>query len=195
MPAVRNQSVCDGKEGWQLADSVFQAFLSRQYVEAQELSAASDVVELLPFGDGTQWPDRYLAQFTCNGVVRSADGAISVQLAQFLVGIVFPGDYLRAVEPMRIITWLGPRDVVHPNVKPPWVCLGRISPGTGLVDLLYQVFEIITYQNFAAADALDSHAAEWARRHQHLLPVDRRPLKRRTNLTAAITSLPQEHKP
>ena len=175
-----------------MVDSVFQAFLSQQHAEAQKLSAASDVVELLPLCDSAARPDRYLAKFTCNGVLRSADGTISVQLAEFLVGIVFPCDYLQKVDPLRIVTWLGPNKIVHPNVRPPWICTGRISTGTGLVDLVYQVFEIITYRNFAAQDALDSHAAEWARHNQHLFPVDRRPLKRRTHSAATTTSAPKE---
>jgi hypothetical protein len=59
--------------------------------------------------------------------------------------------------------------------------VGRLVPGTSLVDLLYQVHEIVTYQKVTMRedDALNPAACGWARTHQHLFPIDRRPLRRR----------------
>ena len=50
----------------------------------------------------------------------------------------------------------------------------------GLVEILYQIFEIITYGKVTMneADALNKDACRWARRHTQLFPIDKRPLKR-----------------
>ena len=61
----------------------------------------------------------------------------------------------------------------------PFICPGRIVPGMSLVDLLYQVYEILTYQKLTTHDALNREAAAWARANQGRFPTDRRPLKRR----------------
>ncbi|MCZ6695710.1 MAG: hypothetical protein O7A63_04125, partial [Acidobacteria bacterium] len=57
---------------------------------------------------------------------------------------------------------------------------GWLKPGTSLVDLLMQCFEIITYNNFNTVEknALNSEACCWARQNRKDLPIDTRPLKR-----------------
>jgi len=159
------------------SDPVFTAFLARQYEEGMALAAASDLVELWPFTGRP--PDRYVARFSCTGLVRF--GSRVVEYRGFEVGIWFPSDYLRRAEPSQVLTWLGPREVFHPNIshRLPFICVGRLTAGTGLVDLLYQCFEIITWQKVTMRedDALNPGACGWAREHQDRLPVDRRPLK------------------
>ena len=99
----------------------------------------------------------------------------------FTVGIWFPPTYLRQANPFQTLTWLGPRNTWHPNIASDAgaICVGHITPGMGLVDLLYQVFEIITYTKVTMHDALNHDAAAWARDNVHRFPVDRRPLRRR----------------
>jgi hypothetical protein len=55
-----------------------------------------------------------------------------------------------------------------------------LAPGTPLVDLIYQVFEIVTYNKVTMAEnnALNRDACVWCRGHLDRLPVDRRALKR-----------------
>jgi hypothetical protein len=73
--------------------------------------------------------------------------------------------------------------VFHPNIsdKAPFICVGKLAPNTPLVDILYQCFEIITYNKVTMRedDALNTEACVWARENQHRFPIDRRPLKRR----------------
>jgi hypothetical protein len=161
-------------------DPVLRAFLVRQEAEGAALAAASDLLELVPIG--AEPASLYLATFRCKGLVRAADGAVR-ESDRFEVGIAFPPDYLRRIDPIEVVTWLGPRNVFHPNIsdRGPFICVGRLAPGMPLVDLLYQVFEIITYQKVTMRedDALNADACAWARRHRDRLPVDRRPLKRR----------------
>ena len=161
-------------------DKVFESFLKRQYEEGIALAASSDLLELYPISGDP--PDRYIAKFRCKGLVRGR-GEDAVEADHFEVGIWFPSDYLRRAEPFQVLTWLGPVDVFHPNIsdRAPFICVGKLAPNTRLVDILYQCFDIITYNKVTMRedDALNRDACAWARMHQHRFPVDRRPLKRR----------------
>jgi hypothetical protein len=165
-----------------MRDSVLIAFLERQYDLGRELASRSNLLELFPLGHPPV--QYYVARFSCKGLVRSANGTI-VEGNRFEVGIHFPLDYLRRVEPGLVLTWLEPHNAFHPNIRAPFICVGRVAPGTGLVDLLYQVYEIITYWKVTMRedDALNLDACAWARRNQHRFPVDRRPLKNREPAT------------
>ena len=172
-----------------MSDRVLAAFLRKQYTEGQALVAESNLVQLTPLGEPA---NRYVAEFTCTGLVEAAPGRIE-QADAFAVGIWFPDDYLRVVNPLRVVTWLAPRTIWHPNISATSsaVCVGRIEPGTSLVDLIYQVYEIITWQRVTMRedDALNHAACQWARAHRDRFPVDRRPLKRQPRgLGAAVVT-------
>jgi len=172
-----------------MSDRVFEAFLACQRDQALVLTQDSDVLHLVPIGDP---PDRYLALFTCCGLVRDAAGPI-VEADRFEVGICFHHDYLRSASTFRVLTWLGPRHIWHPNISNelPAVCVGHLAPGTSLVDILYQLHEMITWNKFNMRedDSLNPAACQWARHNLARLPVDRRPLKRRA-LDLRLADLP-----
>jgi hypothetical protein len=162
-----------------MSDPIYTAFLERQYRQGMELAAETDLLDLFPIMDGHSPPCRFVAAFHCVTLVRQDDGTVS-ETTDSAVGIYFPPNYLRCVEPQQIVTMLAPTNIFLPNVRWPTICLGHISPGsTELVDLLYQTFEILTGRNWSSQDALDPMAAAWARNNQDHLPTDRRPLKRR----------------
>jgi len=164
-----------------VSDPVFEGFLKQQFRQGMALAQQSDLLDLQPMDPGKETPSRYLARFHCKGLVRERSGSV-VEASEFHVGIWFPSDYLRQVDPLKVITWLHPLNVWHPNIALglPVICLGRIAPATELVDLLYEIYEVITYQNWAPHDGLNPEACQWARNHQDRFPTDRRPLKRRT---------------
>lgn len=161
-------------------DHVFNAFLMRQWEEARPLNAASDLVRIRPFS-GTP-PNRYLVEFRCTGLVTADDGAV-VEADRFTAGIWFPSDYLRRADPFEVLTWLWPPNVFHPNISDtaPLVCIGRLTRGTPLVEIVYRLFDLITFNNVTMVehDALNRRACAWTRENRHRMPVDRRPLKRR----------------
>jgi hypothetical protein len=165
-------------------DRVYEAFLAAQRAEGEALAAASDLVTIEPVGSDS---DRYLVRFSCTGLVRTLTGDVA-EARRFEVGIWFPPDYLRRAVPWEVLTWLGPRRVLHPNIsdRGPFICVGRLSPGTSLVDLVFQCYEIITYQKVTMRedDALNHWACVWARDNQHRFPIDRRPLKRAVRAVA-----------
>lgn len=162
-----------------MTDKIFEAFLRRQYQEGMALAAASDLLDLIPL-DGPP-PQHYLARLCCKGLVRTDAGQV-VEADRFEAGIWFPDDYLRQADPFKILKWFGPRRFFHPNARAPFICVGRLTPGTSLVDILYQLFEIISYNKVTMRedDALNKDACAWARRNQRLFPIDPRPLKRRS---------------
>ena len=156
-------------------DPVLEAFLQQQFQQGMVLAEQSDLLELVPLAK-----DRYIARYQSKGLVCAPSGEI-VDAADFAVGIWFASDYLWEVHPAQLLTWLHPHNVWHPNIRSPAICVGHISPGMEISDLLYQCFEMITYHNWSAHDPLNPEAAQWARNnHQDRFPVDRRPLKRRT---------------
>jgi len=164
----------------EMLDKIYTAFLERQYQEGMALARASDLLDLSPL-DGLP-PQHYVVQYYCKGLVRPARGEV-VEADYFEVGVWFPSDYLRRAEPFQVLRWFGPPYVFHPNIsdKAPFICVGRLAPGTPLVDILYQCFEIITFNKVTMRedDALNKDPCAWARRNQYRFPVDRRPLKRR----------------
>jgi hypothetical protein len=158
-------------------DRIREAFLSRQLEEGRSLAAQSDLVQIEPVTVDEGPPCRFIVTYRCKGLVR-VNGDVRIH-DRFDVGIWFPGDYLRRVEPAEVVRLLGPMEVWHANVRFPFICPGRLQPGLGLVDLVYQIFEILTYHKVNAHDALNAEAAAYARDHADHFPVDKRPLKRR----------------
>jgi len=161
-------------------DKVREHFLDDQQASGLELSAHSDLVDIEPLDR-----QRYVVGFRCNGLIRTPTGTITLH-DHFVVGIRFPDDYLRVVRPPEVLTWMGPSLAWHPNIAPPFICIGHIEPGTPLVELVYRCFGVITYENVTMDenDALCHAACSWARRHRERFPVDTRPLKRRAQAPA-----------
>ncbi len=157
-----------------MTDPILKSFLQVQFNQATALANASDILELE--AEPASPPQKYIARFHCRGLVRRRDGEIT-EANEFDVGIFLPDDYLRAVDPGQVVTILKPWDIWHPNAGGPFLCCGKLSGGTPLVDILYQVYEIITYQKWASHDGLNPAACEWARNNQQRFPLDRRPLK------------------
>src|ERR1700730_3600022 len=117
-------------------DLIRKSWLKWQLEEGMKLAAASDVLTLLP-GDETP-PHEYLARFDCPTMVRE-QGAIKPHTG-FDVLFRFPPDYLRSLHsPVAVVALLSPQNAWHPNVAPPFMCVGKLAPGTSLCELIYQV--------------------------------------------------------
>lgn len=161
-------------------DPVLTAFLTEQRREGLALAEASDLFDLEPLGR-----DRFIARFRCRGLVRTRDGQIR-EANHFEVGIRFVPDHLTRAHSAEVLCWLRPRTVFHPNIAgggSPFVCIGVVARGAPLVEIVYRVYELITFQEVTTveADALNRDACRWVRHHPELLPVDPRPLKRRAH--------------
>src|SRR5579862_2859652 len=159
-------------------DPIYERFMERQLAEGLALAKQSDLLSLhIP----PLSPPHFIAEYRCKGLVREEDGIVTAA-EHFEVGIWFPPDYLRRADPFEMLRMFTP-NCWHPNIsrEVPVICVGRLTPGTPLVDILYQVYDILTFQKFNPRenDSLNKVACAWARENQDRFPVDRRPLKRR----------------
>lgn len=161
-----------------MPNPILRAFLERQWRAGRKLVDESDVLELAAV-DGDP-PQAYLVHLGCRTLIRAPGGAI-VQTEGCVVGLRFPDDYLRTAHAAAVLTWLAPPEIWHPNIRPPFICVGNITPGTPLVELLYRVHEIVTWNKVTMheGDAMNWPACAWARQNPQRFPVDARPLKRR----------------
>lgn len=136
-------------------------------------------------------PRQYLLGMRCSSVARrAADGEI-VDHNLWGALLQFPVDYLRRADPARVVVWLQGA-LWHPNCAPDLglLCLGRLTPGTPLRDLVFRVHEILVYANWASHSALNQAAAAWARQNQHRFPTDPRPLLWRPPPPSTLASNP-----
>ena len=169
------------------SDPIYQRFMERQLAEGMALAEASDILRLhVP----PMAPPHFVAEYLCKGLVRHADGEVR-EANGFQVGIWFPQDYLRRADPFEMLRVFTPC-IWHPNVSSdlPMICIGRLTAGTSLVDILYQIYDILTYQKYNPRedDCLNKAACAWAREHERQFPIDRRALKRRA-LDLEVTPL------
>jgi len=161
-------------------DNILDFFLRDQLREALQLEAESDLLKL-DFDREDPAPQRYVACFRAKTLIQTNRGEI-VEAEGFDVGISMGNDHLRRVNPVEILTYLGPHARPwHPNLfacRPTPICVS-IRPGMGLVDILHVVYDVFTWNLFNTGDeGLNHPASQWAR-HQDpsRFPIDRRPLK------------------
>lgn len=175
-------------------DMVFESWLERQYADGMSLCSASDVLTLVP-GPGRFPPRRFIAQFTSPTMVRV--GTEVTRAEGFAVLLQFPTDYLRlASDAGQIVNLRAPVNLFHPNVAPPFICIGPVAPGTGLIELVYRVYEVLTFQKMTPREdnALNHEACAWARRHMQLFPLSAAPLRRRA-VAFSVNEIPHLETP
>lgn len=161
-------------------NSELEEFLRTQYALLEQLCNDSDIVKIVKAPARTGQSRRFQIFFRAKGMVRESDGRVhTADLA--VIEVAIPEDYLVNFEGLRCITLCEPQNIFVPNANGPFLCTGHLAPGTPLVDLVYQLYEIyIGYnKNVNEADALNWDACQFARQNPHLYPTDRRPLKRR----------------
>ncbi len=156
---------------------IIKSFLETQEAEAMALAARSDLIEVVPMGEKPH--QTYLVRFFCKTLLKTREGVCEYDRVD--IGIRFPSDYWQRATPPEVVTLFGPANVFHPNVRFPFVCIGMLNPGTSLVDIIYQCYEILTFQKVTMRedDALNAEACTWARKNKERFPVDSRPLVRR----------------
>jgi hypothetical protein len=158
-------------------DPILISWLEQQALEAEELDRESDVVNISPIGSTPY--QRYVVEYHCKGLVKTVRGVEEAN--RFAVGFYFPTDYWHRVHPAEVVTLLWPVNLWHSNSRFPYICVGRLLPGTGLIDLITQVYSILTFNNITIRedDALQPEVSAWARRNMHRFPLENRPLRRR----------------
>jgi ubiquitin-protein ligase len=145
--------------------------LNNDYQRVRELVDRSQFIHVLATeGDP---PEKYLIRFTCKGVEKINAHGKPVIRESHEVSV-----YLHAEYPLKQpqLKWKTP--IFHPNIHVTGaVCIGAWWPAKTLDELLHSLGEMIQFKNVDAGDPMNSKAAVWARRHEHLFPIDARPLK------------------
>lgn len=145
--------------------------LQRDYEKLCELEARSPFVDIVET-TGTP-PEKYRIRFTCKGITKIDGNGHPVISESHEMRIVLPTKY-PGERPLFDFT----TPVWHPNVGMGGsVCYGDMgdhgwAPSMGLDDLVVRVINMLRYENMGLNSAFNMNAADWARRHQHLFPLD-----------------------
>jgi ubiquitin-protein ligase len=174
-------------------DAILQSFLQRQLEEGLALAAASDLLRVRPMAGIP--PFQYFAQFACKGLARSRSGDI-LEHDQWDIAIQFPPEYLRSpTHPSQLLAFLGGGERAdllpwHPNIRDCFICM-EVTPGMTLAEILYGLFDLLTWRLYSTRDeGLNHAAAQWARNQPpERFPIDRRPLKRRAGGTFKVEQI------
>lgn len=167
-----------------MTDRVFEGFLNEQLRKGMELSEASDIFSLVPLaGDPST---KFLMEFRSPTLVR-VDGEV-LEAEQSVIGLTFNRQHLRRpIDSAHLLSLIHPREIYHPNVRFPFICLGSVEPGIGIVEIAYRTYEVLSFQNVTSLeyDALNKEACSFSRNHASRFPLDTRPLKRSNSVEAA----------
>ena len=186
---------------------IHRGFLNAQWTEMSALNQSSDRVEIIPLWQhehgqhehgqhenpdrDTDPPDRYLVHFYCKTMVKNNDVIEALQ-GKYSIGISVPADYLRTTyeNPAQVLTFFS-KEVYHPNISVPFICIGSIAPATPLVDVLIRSYEVITYNRVTTVEsnALNHEACLWARQHMSEFPLEVVPLKRQLEESTDLEDL------
>lgn len=148
--------------------------LRADFEKVLQLTRDNELIHLESWEDDP--PETYLIRYTCLGVVAPGDDH-PILSAEHRVEISFPIEYPTRPPQLR---WLTP--IFHPNInrEGTGVCIDIWYPSKFLDDLCVMLGRMIQYQNYNPNPyhCLRVDAALWAKNSPHLLPVDRRPLRR-----------------
>lgn len=159
-----------------MTDKIIATFLADQTAKLQLLAKQSDIFNLESVRGSL-----FFLRFNCNGLVVDRKGNVHNH-DDFLAALMVSPDFLRRPieDPRHFITMLD-NNIFHPNISGHAICVGKINAGTPLTYLVYQIYEILSYQKYTPRedDALNLAACNWARNNAEKFPIDARPLKRR----------------
>jgi hypothetical protein len=121
-------------------------------------------------------PEKYIVTFSkVKGLrLKHAEGSENRELEivdEHKIEIYLHADYPRLKPQCNLIT-----GAFHPNFRmavPNDICIGDYwASGETLVDIIYQVGDMITYQNYNVSSPLNGIAAKWAKENIELFPID-----------------------
>ena len=171
-------------------DEILADFLREQFAQGIRLASESDLLTVTPLRGNP--PTQYVGEFRCKGLAKDERGAIVESDGPWGFAVSFPANYLRGgFHPAEVLAYLGPvKNPFHPNLRPPFVCF-EVRPATTLTDLIFSLFELVTWSLLSTHDeGLNHEASQYYRNNKdsRTFPIDRRPLKRRA-LNVTVKSL------
>ena len=127
-------------------------------------------------GDENNIPERYFIIYkNIRGIKLSKDSIPENKLIEYIfdhkVEIYLHNDYPRMKPQCYLLS-----DIFHPNFRmsyPHDICIGDFwASGETLVDIVYQIGEMLQYKNYNITNPLNGVAAKWARENTILFPSD-----------------------
>jgi len=122
-------------------------------------------------------PERYFVTFKNIKGLRLAESEQQKDkkeleiIREHKIEMYLHSDYPRLKPQTYMIT-----GIFHPNFRmasPHDICIGDYwASGETLVDIIYQIAEMITYQSYNISSPLNGIAAKWARENLQLFPID-----------------------
>ena len=133
------------------------------------------------YEDTQSVPERYFVSFNIKGLKLSPDSTkdnrIILISREHKIEIYLHIDYPRMKPVANILT-----PIFHPNFRtasPHDICIGDYwASGETLVDIIYQIGEMIMYQNYNVESPLNGPAALWAKKNIERFPVDNTNIRR-----------------
>jgi Ubiquitin-conjugating enzyme len=141
--------------------------------DIQELLSQSSLLEI-------HWrgvpPTTYHVLARCGGLLLSETGDPCV-VEGHVFDIILPAKFPNEAP---LVIWRTP--ILHPNIKPPEVCLGDHWFGASTIAQICECLcEMVQLKSFNLQDPLDQDVAAWFRERiqddQLLLPIDNRPIR------------------
>ena len=121
-------------------------------------------------------PEKYFIKFkNIKGLRLSKNSSQENKIIEFIfehkIEIYLHIDYPRMKPQCYIMT-----EIFHPNFRmahPHDICIGDYwASGETLVDIIYQIGDMIMYKNYNAKNPLNGIAAKWAREHTGIFPLE-----------------------
>src|SRR5881394_3404026 len=113
-------------------------------------------------------PEKYTFEFKVAGLVPMGEDGFS-RTDTHKVEVFLSLDYPRRPPFCRMLT-----PCYHPNIDPQKICIGdHWNAGQSLVQLMFRVAEMITYQSYNTKSPLNAQAAAWAEQHADDLPLEK----------------------
>ncbi|MDQ3194473.1 MAG: hypothetical protein M3P82_05680 [Bacteroidota bacterium] len=121
-------------------------------------------------------PERYNVHFKNIKGLRITENSAKEQkeleiISEHEIEIYLHSDYPRLKPQSNVIS-----EIFHPNFRmasPHDICIGDYwASGETLVDIIYQIGEMITYQSYNVISPLNGIAAKWAKENIKLFPLD-----------------------
>ncbi len=122
-------------------------------------------------------PEKYIVYFkNMKGLRLITNPASSEKELEIVnhhaIEIYLHSDYPRLKPQCNMLT-----EIFHPNFRlasPNDICIGDYwASGETLVDIVYQIGDMITYQSYNVTSPLNGIAAKWARENISLFPIDK----------------------
>ena len=126
-------------------------------------------------------PEKYFITYkNIKGIKLSKNSTAENKIIEFIfehkIEIYLHLDYPRMKPQSYILT-----EIFHPNFRlahPHDICIGDFwASGETLVDIIYQVGDMIMYKNYNVTNPLNGIAAKWAREHPNFFPLDKKELR------------------